>query len=422
MFRQLSTVDDVAAWRLCVGCGACAAACEHNAIELIDIECEGIRPVVEKGRCVACGACMAVCPGIGINHPKEQPGQPIVKSLYTGFGPVLQLWEGHASDEQMRYCGSSGGVVNALAHYCIDHRDAHGVLHIGPHAIKPWANSSCISTSAQQLLQRTGSRYAPASPCEMLRALEQPSGPRLFIGKPCDIHALRKSAALRPQLATRLDCAISIFCAGTPSTRATIDLIKKLTIDANKISAFRFRGRGWPGHVAFKRGTQDAFEQSWGYEKAWSFLQRYRPFRCYLCPDGCGEFADISCGDPWYRSSSSNDPGRSLVVVRTQRGAQIIEGACRAGYITLSPATAQQLQLSQPNLLRKRAALWGRLFTMKMVGLPVPQLGGFSLFDNWLHLSTKEKLRSISSTLKRIVQRGYHTPQPIRSMARDSQQ
>jgi coenzyme F420 hydrogenase subunit beta len=421
MLRRLSNVQEVAAWRLCVGCGACAAACDHNAIQLIDIEGDGIRPVVDERRCVACGSCMAVCPGIGISHPQKHPEQPLIKSLFAGFGPVLQLWEGHACDEQMRYCGSSGGVVNALAHYCIDHREAQGVLHVGPHDKRPWANTSCISNCAQQLLMRTGSRYAPASPCDRLRTLEQSDGPRLFIGKPCDIHALRKSAALRPRLAARLDCAISIFCAGTPSTRATLDLIQALAIDANQISAFRFRGRGWPGHVAFQRGQQEPFEQSWGYEKAWSFLQRYRPVRCYLCPDGCGEFADISCGDPWYRSSGAEEPGRSLILVRTQRGAEIVQGASKEGYIAILPATTQQLLLSQPNLLRKRAALWGRLATMRMLGVPAPQLGGFSLFENWLQLCTKEKLRSIGSTLKRIMQRGYHAPQPIRAMAQDSQ-
>ena len=56
------------------------------------------------------------------------------------------------------------------------------------------------------------------------------------------------------------------------------------------------------------------------YMESWGFLQRYRPYRCYLCPDGTGELADLSCGDPWYREILEDEPGHSLVVVRTERG------------------------------------------------------------------------------------------------------
>lgn len=69
--------------------------------------------------------------------------------------------------------------------------------------------------------------------------------------------------------------------------------------------------------------------------ESWGFLQKYRPYRCHLCPDGTGEFADISCGDPWYREIKEHETGYSLALARTQRGREILHAAIDAGYAVL---------------------------------------------------------------------------------------
>jgi len=47
---------------------------------------------------------------------------------------------------------------------------------------------------------------------------------------------------------------------------------------------------------------------------------------------------------------------------------------------------------------------------MKMLGIPYPKLEGFHLFENWLDLPLKEKVKSVLGTAKRIVQRNYYKP------------
>jgi coenzyme F420 hydrogenase subunit beta len=146
------------------------------------------------------------------------------------------------------------------------------------------------------------------------------------------------------------------------------------------------------------------------YMDSWGFLQKYRPYRCHLCPDGTGEFADISCGDPWYRRVEEGEQGQSLVLVRTERGREILRGAMEAGYVVLERADPSILEASQSNLRRKRAAIWGRILAMKLFGIPTPRLKGFSLYANWRRLSFEDKARSILGTVKRIIQRGYYRP------------
>jgi len=97
------------------------------------------------------------------------------------------------------------------------------------------------------------------------------------------------------------------------------------------------------------------------------------------------------------------------VLVRSEKGREIVKGAIKAGYIQLTPVEPEILERSQKELLRKRGAIWGRVTTMRALGIPAPHFQGFSLFRNWLKLSTGQKIRSTLGTVKRIITRNYFT-------------
>jgi coenzyme F420 hydrogenase subunit beta len=102
--------------------------------------------------------------------------------------------------------------------------------------------------------------------------------------------------------------------------------------------------------------------------------------------------------------------GSSLVLMRTDRGREIVRGAVNSGYAPLEPAGTQKFFDSQRNLLAKRGAIWGRITTLRAFGLPAPKLKGFHLFNNWWRLSLNEKLRSTLGTSRRITSRKYFRP------------
>jgi coenzyme F420 hydrogenase subunit beta len=137
------------------------------------------------------------------------------------------------------------------------------------------------------------------------------------------------------------------------------------------------------------------YEQSWG-----DILSKHRPFRCRICPDSTGEFADISCGDPWYREAQQNDPGCSLVLVRTELGKEILKSAIQSGYVSLTKVKPEVLPQSQESLLDRRRRLWGRLLIMRAMLIPTPYFNGFSLFENWRDLPIGKKLRSMARSLR----------------------
>ena len=149
------------------------------------------------------------------------------------------------------------------------------------------------------------------------------------------------------------------------------------------------------------------------YSQSWSFLQRFRPFSVNLTPDGSGEDADISCGDPWYRPIGADELGSSLVLVRTERGRALLKRARDAGYVSLTPADVRKALDSQLNLIRKRGSVWGRLLALRLFRVPTPELHGFSLLQNWLGLSLLEKAQSTLGTIRRILLRRLYRPLEI---------
>ncbi len=420
MRLRVLDIVDVAEVQMCTGCGACAGM-NPGEIEMVDTYEFGRRPVLKRGESsrAAARAAMAVCPGVGLSH--ESAGMPagIDIEARNGWGPVLEVWEGYATDPAVRFAGSSGGAASAIALYCIEQGGMHGLLHITAREDVPYLNQTVLSRTRDEVLRATGSRYAPASPCEGLGRVKEAAGACVMIGKPCDVAAAKKACEVDPELSEKLGLTIGIFCAGTPTTKGTIEMMRAMGIeDPSSVLGVRYRGNGWPGMARVEAResevTQDAagrkqvgargkvvrelsYDDSWG-----KILQKHRQWRCYVCADHTGEFADIAVGDPWRHPLPKNDPGRSLIVVRSERGRAVLEGAMKAGYLTLGRSGAGALEETQPGLLEGRGAVWGRTLALRAIGLPAPKYAGLPMFRYWWSkLSVYEKARSIYGTMRR---------------------
>jgi coenzyme F420 hydrogenase subunit beta len=402
--RKIATITDVAENHLCTGCGVCAGL-QPTEFEMVDDFDYGRRPVVIPGReHVPTDEAFAACPGRGLERdPRPAAADP---DLFEAWGPVLEVWEGYASDPDVRFLGSSGGISTALAGYALSEAGFGGALHIRQDPKRAYLNETVVSRSVDALREATGSRYAPASPGEMLHEVESSDDPMVMIGKPCDIAGARNAARLRPALAEKLGLTIAIYCAGTPSARATWELARWMGFDKpTEVDGVRYRGRGWPGNARITgriagadASRETTYAESWG-----EHLQQHRQWRCYVCADHVGEFADIAVGDPWYRTPEPDDPGRSLVVVRTERGRRMLADAIEAGWLTLERVPGHLIADSQPGLLETRASVWGRNVALRAVGVPAPQYRNMALGRSWRRdLDLTAKVRSFSGTFRRI--------------------
>jgi coenzyme F420 hydrogenase subunit beta len=398
--RQIQNIQDVVDWGQCIGCGACHYACHKGGVTLVNVLDQGIRPVF-SGDCGQCTSCLSICPGHYVDGNMAARANLDESIMDTDVGPVLEIWEGYASDSEIRFRGSSGGMLSALSLYCLEKEGMDFVLHTGMDEEKPWQNKTRTSRTRNEVLSCTGSRYAPASPCDSLELIEKAEKPCVFIGKPCDASAVALLRQTRPDLDQRLGLVLTFFCAGTPSTQGTMTLLDQLGTKRSETKSLRYRGEGWPGLLKVFR-TDDSLAGSLTYQQSWGRLTKFTPFRCRVCPDGVGRVADISCGDAWHRHGSEDDPGRSLVLVRTRRGREILQRAVASGYVHLMPSGLAEVKKAQTNLLAKRREIYGRLTALRLLGIPAPQFVNFSLFSSWIKLSPSLIVKTIFGTLRRL--------------------
>ena len=408
MGPRITSIRDVAEKHLCTGCGVCAFV-QPEAVRMVDVVDQGRRPlplVDARGRDLPTNEALASCPGARLEHGSPPPES--IKELQEGWGPILEVWEGYAADPEVRFQASSGGAASALALHGIENLGMHGLLHIAARPDAPYLNQTVLSTTRAQILEATGSRYAPASPCDSLDLIESAPAPCVFIGKPCDVAGAMNAAAIRPSLARNLGLTIGIFCAGTPSTQGTLEMLKVMGIDdPDSLLSVRYRGRGWPGRASARVKTDTGEElRELTYEESWGkILQKHRQWRCYVCADHTGEFADIAVGDPWYREIPEGEPGRSLILVRTSRGRQALHTALASGVLVAERVAADRLPASQPNLLRTRGGTWGRIATSRIAGVAAPTYRNLPTFPAWQALPARQRAQSIYGTVKRIVTR-----------------
>jgi coenzyme F420 hydrogenase subunit beta len=402
------SIDEVVRWRLCLGCGACAYL-SGGALRMVDQPGVGLRPLAEAGNeGQARERPHRYCPALGASAPETSEADPVAARL--GLGPVLEVWEGHATDRETRLSGSSGGALTALARFALEGGGMAGVLHVGADPDDPLRNRAVLSRTFPDLLRNTGSRYGPAAVCERLDLVERAGGPCVVIGQPSEVTALRNLERLRPKLKENVGLALSFYCAGSPATSGTASLLRARGVDVDKVEAVRYRGNGWPGlfTARVKDREEPALEMT--YADSWAELQAHRPWSTHIWPDGGGEHADISCGDAWHREILPGEAGSSLIVVRTARGRDFLRQAVEAGYLEVEKSDPRKVVKAQQNLMSKKGAVWGRLLAMRFMGLPTPRHRGYRLFREWRRLALGDKFRSLAGTVRRIWSRNYRIP------------
>jgi coenzyme F420 hydrogenase subunit beta len=323
---------------------------------------------------------------------------------HTLWGPVRNCQTGHATDQDLRFHGSSGGLISALSWYLLRTGAVDGVAQIAALPDEPLRNVLQISRTREDVIRAAGSRYAPAAPLSSLWQLMRPGERVAFVGKPCDVVALRQYLRQDASRARSIPYLLSFMCAGVPSTHGTRELLRAMGADATQLQSFRYRGDGWPGSARAVQRDGQIFEMD--YHRSWgAILGRHLQFRCKICPDGTGELADIAAADAWYGSDGYPDfaerPGRSLVLVRTENGAKLLQAAIEAGDVQLEPLDLSQVERMQPYQATRKRMVLGRALAARIALGQVPSYRGLGLWRAAVQASPIAWLRQAWGTLRR---------------------
>jgi coenzyme F420 hydrogenase subunit beta len=394
------TINDVVTRKLCTGCSICAEMFEQPVVDM-KISSDGfLRPqMLRKLTDSENKLFNSVCPGINVSHIQRD------NSYTPTWGPIKDVMTGHAVDDEIRHKGSSGGVVSALAVHLLETEQVQGVLHIVPSDESPFDNIAQISRTREDVLHGAGSRYAPAAPLSRLSECLSQEGVFAFIGKPCDVGALKSLGRSHSQIDEKFPFLIAFMCAGTPSLHGTKDVVRKMGFNPSEVSKFRYRGNGWPGKA--RAETSDGRSAEMDYDTSWGYiLGRQVQFRCKICPDGTGEFADISCADAWNTDEKgyplfTENSGRSLVLARTDTGLRLIKEAEANKKIFLDKSSLTNAEKMQPYQVHRKRTLLARLIGFSLTFKAIPSYRSMGLFSSAKEISFIRQLRSMAGALLR---------------------
>ncbi|MCD2440993.1 Coenzyme F420 hydrogenase/dehydrogenase, beta subunit C-terminal domain [Agromyces sp. SYSU K20354] len=370
-----------------------------------------IRRVVERNACIGCGFCTSLDPSLelrldadGFLRPHrtgaagtvaedaartfEQacPGcrvdavRPPGSRRHPTMGSYFGVWEAWASDEAVRYRGSSGGALTALHGWLLESGRASRIASASVGS-EPRRTVPVTITTKEAALAAAGSRYAPVG----VLSNRDTWSSEAITAKPCEISAVRAAAGAsgRPSDAEHA-ILLSFFCAGTPSQDATGDLLARLEVPADgPVDELWYRGRGWPGRFTVRTARAEAslsYDESWG-----DVLGPATHWRCKLCPDGVGESADVVAADLWSVDDRgypvfTEGPGSSGLIARTQRGLEAVNAAAAAGAIVVRSIRMSELANAQPLQRKRRLSLFGRLLGSRLAGVRGPRYRGFRLW------------------------------------------
>lgn len=373
------SLNRVAGGNLCAGCGACAGAFPDKLT--MEMSPPGfLRPrEIAPLNSTEEDALARFCPALG--QTVDAKG----RSDHTLWGPYLEMRTGWSTDPEVRFAGASGGALSGLLLHLLESGEVEAVVQIAAASDRPIANRTVISTDRAGVLASAGSRYAPSAPLSQLTDLLASGRRHAFVGKPCDVVALRALASERSEIAAAFPVLISFFCAGVPSEAGGRAVLTALGTELEEVESFRYRGQGWPGRATAI--LKDGREASMSYHDSWGgILSKHVQHRCKICADGTGKAADIVCADAW-ESDAAGYPvfdeaeGISLIVGRTEVGVRVLKDAVTAGQIETDTFDVKLLAAIQPGQRERRRALLARLLALRLAGRPVPLYKGLHLWS-----------------------------------------
>lgn len=369
------TLLNIANMQFCTGCGTCAGICPQNAISMVIDERRGeYRPLRNEARCKQCGICGEVCPlsSVGFDKMNEFTFGKIPKDVM--LGNHIGCYTGYSTDHAIRTSSASGGLITQLLVFALQEGIIDGALVTRWSQHNPLEPEPFIARTEQDLIAASKSKYCPVPANVALKKIINADAGNTFavVGLPCHIHAIRRAEMLNKKLKERILLHLGIVCGHVPSTLATGYMLHTIGIREDCVRKMEYRGNGWPGKISIS--LNDGHQVLIPYRHQYTMggilsSIAFTPLSCILCPDGTAELSDISFGDAWLPQFQDDEIGRSVIIVRTNKGKQLIERMSNQKVIdveTIESITAVESQKrmlnSKKRNLRARIAVSKSLF------------------------------------------------------------
>ncbi len=314
-------MQDVHQRNLCVGCGACVDLCpyfkSHRGKIAMLFPCNR-----------AAGRCYAYCPKTEVDLDllarrfwgRPYDGDPLGHSL-----KIMTTWAG---EKAPRGPFQAGGTVSSLIGFALEEGLVDAAVLTGRQGLIP---APRLATRPEEVAACASSKYTAAPTLSAFhRAVREGRSKLAVVGTPCQATSLAKMRVYPVEDQRPPDPAliVGLFCTWAVDTRGLIDLLSE------RLGTDSIRKMDIPPPPAEKMVVET------GRERVEIPLGEVRPLvpeGCRFCPDMTAEWADLSVG------VLEEDPHRNTLVIRTERGMELVEKALKRGWLSAWPVSQEAM-------------------------------------------------------------------------------
>lgn len=319
---------------LCIGCGMCTYKNEDK-LEMIWNN-EGFLVPHLLDNTFDLKNDLDVCP-FNPNPEKEVRTENEIANLFlkdapnrhSKIGRFNNLYVGYA--QEFREKSSSGGIASFVFTSLLEKNQVDHIISVKGSANNHFEYS--VSSSVEQLMETTKTKYYPVTLATILPEINKLSGTVAVSGVACFIKSIRLAQHYHPELKMKIKFLVGIICGGIKSSFFAEYLASKAGVKQDDFEKPKFRMKDYQkpandysfGCTTISTGEEKqikmkAVGEMWG-------TGLFKANACDFCDDVTTELADISVGDAWLQPYVKDGRGTSVVVTRSIQANKIIQDA-----------------------------------------------------------------------------------------------
>jgi len=258
---------------------------------------------------------------------------------YQDIKDSADFFAGYTNDRDIRYNGSSGGIVSQVLIYLLEEKIIDGALVTRLNKLIP---ETFLAKTPEEILSSQGSVYMPVPFFQGIRKIINENGKYAVVGIPCQLKFLQKF----PQVLDNIFLKIGLFCNHTPSYEGTKELIKEVGLNEKEITYLKYRGLGRIGISVLKTKEKEVKKS---FRDTWNILtsDKFYTENCKICEDHLNSLSDFACGDAWNKEYANDSLGTSLIIRYSQKAKEILDEMKNKNIISLEKIEFSKILQSQ---------------------------------------------------------------------------
>lgn len=312
---------DVIDSEICSGCGVCVAFCDKvNLTEGGSEPASDCSMLIGAVKCNIDGICYDSCPHVSYSIPELEDEVFGGRREDEILGHYIKAVAVRSKDKDILKNAQDGGAATAFLLATV--KEGFADAAVVTTRDESWNVDADATSDKKDIAGGAGTKYARAPPVVKL-GKNLRKMPRLaIVGTGCQIAGTRK---LEKKFLSAVDKAdltlIGLFCYENFPYSSLKKIIEEgfglKMADVTKTDITKGKMHIW---------TKDGKK----HEKPIKEFADYTPTACVICRDFTATFSDLTCG------SIGSGAGWTTVIIRSQRGLDLLEKAKEKGYIEVS--------------------------------------------------------------------------------------